>query len=263
MKFDEIREIGTELNDSDELSNILDTLKRKQELLRKLDEDIIQDLDQEDIETEIVDSDDYSFNLETKVRQIVKFITVRTSTLNTNATSSTNSRNEVPPSYPTTNNPSSTENQYNTHFRNTTQREGKGTFLHAQSNILLKTAVSQVTSGLQCTDANILFDEGAQRSFITEKLATELKLAITGQETVNLSGFGGHKVEELNFCEIEAAGIASTDNKSGNVKFKDVYEENCFSYHGNRYAAKGALEGGTPYVIGQQKYCTTENGKCH
>lgn len=116
-KFDEIRESGTELVDSDELSNILDTLKRKQELLRKLDEDIIQDLDQEDIETEIVDSDEYSFNLETKVRQIAKFITVQTSTLNTNATSFTNSRNDVPPSYPSTNNPSSTENQHNTHFR--------------------------------------------------------------------------------------------------------------------------------------------------
>ncbi|CAC5395292.1 unnamed protein product [Mytilus coruscus] len=101
-KFDEIRESGTELVDSDELSNILDTLKRKQELLRKLDEDIIQDLDQEDIETEIVDSDEYSFNLETKVRQIAKFITVQTSTLNTNATSFTNSRNDVPPSYPIT-----------------------------------------------------------------------------------------------------------------------------------------------------------------
>ncbi|VDH94071.1 Hypothetical predicted protein [Mytilus galloprovincialis] len=67
-KFDEIRENGTEVVDSDELSNILDNFKRKQELLRKLNEDIIQDLDQENIETEIVDSDQYSFNLETKVR---------------------------------------------------------------------------------------------------------------------------------------------------------------------------------------------------
>ncbi|VDI04439.1 Hypothetical predicted protein [Mytilus galloprovincialis] len=103
-KFDEIRENGTEVVDSDELSNILDNLKRKQELLRKLDEDIIQDLDQEDIETEIVDSDQYSFNIETKVRQIAKYIKVQKSTLNTNATSFTNSRSDVPSSDPTVSN---------------------------------------------------------------------------------------------------------------------------------------------------------------
>ncbi|CAC5420809.1 unnamed protein product [Mytilus coruscus] len=158
---------------------IMDTLqKRKQELLRKLDEDINQDLNQEDIETEMVDSDEYSFNLEIKVCQIGKFITVQTSTLNTNVTSFTNSRSDVPPSYPSTNNTSSTENQHNTHFLSDfrsyssiaseynklpmeTQHNAKETVLHSQTqtNVLLKTAVAQVSSGFQCTDANILFHE--------------------------------------------------------------------------------------------------------
>ncbi|CAC5422635.1 unnamed protein product [Mytilus coruscus] len=40
------------------------------------------------------------------------------------------------------------------------------------------------------------------------------------------------------FWEVEAAGIESTDNKSENGQFRDVYEANCISYHGNRYVAK-------------------------
>ncbi|CAC5415005.1 unnamed protein product [Mytilus coruscus] len=87
-----------------------------------------------------------------------------------------------------------------------TQHNAKetGTVLHSQAqiNVLLKTSVAQVSSGIHCTNANILFDEGVQRSFIIEKLATALNLAITGQETVNLSGFGdtneSKKVRHLN-----------------------------------------------------------------
>ena len=39
-------------------------------------------------------------------------------------------------------------------------------------------------------DANILLDEGVQRSFVTESLARKLDLGINGTEIVHLSGFG-------------------------------------------------------------------------
>ena len=55
---------------------------------------------------------------------------------------------------------------------------------------LLKTAVAVVTSGHKNAEANILFDEGAQRSFITAQLAQELQLQTTRTEDVTLSSFG-------------------------------------------------------------------------
>lgn len=56
--------------------------------------------------------------------------------------------------------------------------------------VLLKTAIAPVCSDTYTVDANILFDEGAQSSFITEKLANELQLKRTGSDIVHLSSFG-------------------------------------------------------------------------
>ena len=42
-------------------------------------------------------------------------------------------------------------------------------------------------------EANILFDEGSQRSFLTEKLAKELALTPYKFETISLSSFGAEK----------------------------------------------------------------------
>ena len=59
-------------------------------------------------------------------------------------------------------------------------------------NVLLKTAVTQVSSQEKCkTTTNILFDEGAQRLFITEKLANKLKIKHTGLDTIEVASFGG------------------------------------------------------------------------
>ena len=44
---------------------------------------------------------------------------------------------------------------------------------------LLKTAVAPVIAGNVKTQANILFDEGAQRSFISEEMASELQITPT------------------------------------------------------------------------------------
>ncbi|XP_062606698.1 uncharacterized protein LOC134268455 [Saccostrea cucullata] len=59
-----------------------------------------------------------------------------------------------------------------------------------QPNVLLQTAVAPVTSGKMTTDAYILFDEGAQRSFISRSLADKIELTPTGYENINILGFG-------------------------------------------------------------------------
>ena len=55
---------------------------------------------------------------------------------------------------------------------------------------LLKTAVAQINTGGVHVEANILFDEGAQRSFITEQLANTLKISPHTTENVSISAFG-------------------------------------------------------------------------
>ena len=55
---------------------------------------------------------------------------------------------------------------------------------------LLKTAIAQVSSPTVTTEGNILFDEGAQRSFITQALAKELQLQPTHRENISVSSFG-------------------------------------------------------------------------
>ena len=57
--------------------------------------------------------------------------------------------------------------------------------------VLLKTAIATVTSASHMqAEANILFDEGAQKSFISEHLAEELELTKEDTETIYLSSFG-------------------------------------------------------------------------
>lgn len=68
------------------------------------------------------------------------------------------------------------------------------TILHTSSrpDILLKTAVAPVCSDSVCLDTNILMDEGAQRSFITRKLADVLQLKNEESEAIHLSAFGNY-----------------------------------------------------------------------
>jgi len=49
---------------------------------------------------------------------------------------------------------------------------------------LLKTAIADVSSYTTTTEGHILFDEGAQRSFVTQQLASELQLKPSGVETI-------------------------------------------------------------------------------
>ena len=54
----------------------------------------------------------------------------------------------------------------------------------------LKTAIATVSAGNIKTSTNILFDEEAQRSFITAQLAAELQIIPIASEQVALSSFG-------------------------------------------------------------------------
>jgi len=55
---------------------------------------------------------------------------------------------------------------------------------------LLKTAIAEVSSHTTIAEGHILFDEGAQHSFITQQLADELHLQPSGHETISVSSFG-------------------------------------------------------------------------
>jgi len=55
---------------------------------------------------------------------------------------------------------------------------------------LLKTAVATVTSLQTEAEGNILFDEGSQRSFLTQELADALSLQPHHKEDIHLSSFG-------------------------------------------------------------------------
>ena len=56
---------------------------------------------------------------------------------------------------------------------------------------LLKTAVANVRAGRLSCSANILFDEGAQQSFISQALADQLNIRTQGRVTTAISSFGG------------------------------------------------------------------------
>ena len=58
------------------------------------------------------------------------------------------------------------------------------------SEILLKTAVAPVVSHIAIIDAQLLMDDGSQRSFITTHLQRELQLPIIRYDSVSLSAFG-------------------------------------------------------------------------
>ena len=58
----------------------------------------------------------------------------------------------------------------------------------------LKTAVTTVKSGNNSTQVNVLLDEGAQRSFITEDLANCLNLLPERRECVAIAAFGASEV---------------------------------------------------------------------
>ncbi|XP_060557728.1 uncharacterized protein LOC132718116 [Ruditapes philippinarum] len=79
-------------------------------------------------------------------------------------------------------------------------------------DVLLKTVVAQICSNIVSLETNILFDEGAQRSFITEELAEKLEIEQTGSEVVHLASFGdtSQRVRHMRKCSIH---LITDDNE--------------------------------------------------
>ena len=73
-----------------------------------------------------------------------------------------------------------------------TQPNGLGQVECKPDACLLKTAVAIVTAGDKQTRANILFDDGAQRSFVSQKLADLLNLNPQTRENITISSFGAN-----------------------------------------------------------------------
>ncbi|XP_053403265.1 uncharacterized protein LOC123558686 [Mercenaria mercenaria] len=94
--------------------------------------------------------------------------------------------------------------------------------IHTDGPVLLNTVVAEVQAHSTYCEANILFDEGAQRSFITDKLSKKLNLRVAGRETHYLSGFG-EKNRQVR--HLETAMIAlRTENKDIEIKVLIVPE---------------------------------------
>ena len=70
----------------------------------------------------------------------------------------------------------------------TTVTRPQPSLVSAHSTCLLKTAIATVSPF--STEGNILLDEGAQRSFISQDLADRLHLKVTHTEQISLSSFG-------------------------------------------------------------------------
>ncbi|CAC5409307.1 unnamed protein product [Mytilus coruscus] len=73
-KFEELKE-NTDF-DRDELLATYDNLTQKKKLLEKLNEQILEATDSDNVESEIVDTDEYSNNLDTKLRHFRNFIQI-------------------------------------------------------------------------------------------------------------------------------------------------------------------------------------------
>ena len=71
----------------DKLSNIASARQKKVKVITELNEKILADLEEEEIEVEIPESDEYIFNLELNIQHVKRLIQTRTSRLNVHAAS--------------------------------------------------------------------------------------------------------------------------------------------------------------------------------
>ena len=78
---------------------------------------------------------------------------------------------------------------------------------------LLKTAKAEVRLGPNRCKAQILFDEGAQRSFITQQLVDSLKVDSCKCQRIWISTFGGEAIPR----ELQSNSIAIQTNNGGEV----------------------------------------------
>ena len=65
-------------------------------------------------------------------------------------------------------------------------------------HVCLKTAIATISSSDISLEGNILFDEGAQRSFISQEMATKLNLQPNSKESISLASFGSNSAAHRN-----------------------------------------------------------------
>ncbi|XP_071145169.1 uncharacterized protein [Mytilus edulis] len=78
------------------------------------------------------------------------------------------------------------------------------------TSVLLKTAIAPIFYGKQIIETSILFDEGAQRSFITQRIAEKLQIRPSGRDTIELSAFGD---KENNIRHLDTATVQLQTDK--------------------------------------------------
>ena len=76
---------------------------------------------------------------------------------------------------------------------NATSNGSFTTLAPSKQSCLLKTAIATVIGAGSQAEANVLFDQGSQRTFLTEQLASELTLKPSRHENIRLSAFGADK----------------------------------------------------------------------
>ncbi|CAC5362612.1 unnamed protein product [Mytilus coruscus] len=142
--------------DRDDLSTTFNLIIDKQSYLLDLNTQIISKLSGEELEAEISDSDEYAMTLEPKISKMHTFLktTARTSYSLSVTDSSLNPLAQI-------------------------------------FDINRNEAASFNSQHILRMDAHILFDEGDQRSFITDGLAEQLELRPQETEVISISGFEG------------------------------------------------------------------------
>jgi len=109
----------------------------------------------------------------------------------------------------------------------------------------LKTAIAEARSGINCCKAHTLFDEGAQRSFMTQQLADTLKVESSKHHKIQISALGGEALPR----ELQSTSIAILTNDSGEIPISVLIVpkiaatlQNVISLPGNQYPYPRGLQ---------------------
>ncbi|XP_063400011.1 uncharacterized protein LOC134684639 [Mytilus trossulus] len=219
-KFEDVQQEEDGTVDTEDLSNILDSLKRKQETLRKLDEDIVQELDDGDIETEIVEADEYAFNLEDEGKLPIRVLIVPeiAAPLKTyiRKAAKLSYLSEIKLAHPVT----------------------------ANDNFQVSVLVG-ADYYWSIIENHIIRGDGptAVKSKIGYLLSGPLHgtPSYNDQPTSMMNVMTSRKTKECDlekFWKLETLGIEQIDEKETGIKeLREVYEKTCISYHDNRYFA--------------------------
>ena len=133
----------------------------------------------------------------------------------------------VPPTPPVTPTPTPPKQPPSTQLNVTTSHQddlSTTTILSTSNNTvtLLKTAIPTVGAQHTYGKANILFDEGVQRSFITKNLAAQLRLQPTEKEVINLSAFGAQPKPPQN---LDSTIVTVTTNSNEEIPIRVLIVE--------------------------------------